>query len=89
MCNFCLQSSDIRDAGEFLTLSCIDAGVDIPVLQVGVRGASPGNFLEKWMQLVLSEFIFCRLRVDSPQFMCNFCLQSSDIRDAGEFLPLH
>ena len=40
------------------------AGGGYPLLQVGVRGASPGKIFEKWMQMVHSEPIFCRVRVD-------------------------
>ena len=43
-------------------------GGGYPLPQVGVRGASPGEFCEKWMQMVHSEPIFCRVCVDfSPK----------------------
>ena len=40
------------------------AGGGVPLSKVGVPGASSGNFFEKWMQMVHSEPIFCRVRVD-------------------------
>ena len=36
----------------------------------GVRGASPGKIFEKWTQMVHSEPIFCRVRVDFFQKTC-------------------
>ena len=61
--NFCLQgSAPIYVMRRIFTLSCIDAGVDIPLLQVGVQGPPPGNFLEKRTQMVHFEPIFCRLQ---------------------------
>ena len=54
----------------------------------GPGGAFPGNIFDNWMQMVHSEPFFCRIRVDfSPKILCKCCLQSSDIRDAGEFSP--
>ena len=63
----------------FLPIACwFPPKLDIPLLQVGVQGPPPGNFLEKWMQMVHSESIFCRLRVDfPPPPPFNFCLQGS------------
>ena len=49
------------------------------------KSARRVKVFEKWMQMVHSEPILCRVRVDfPPNILCNFCLQSSDIRDAGE-----
>ena len=61
MCNFCLQSSDIRDAGEFLPLTVyLREGIFLSCSR-GSR-VSPGKILEKWTQMVHSESIFGRLQ---------------------------
>ena len=46
------------------------AGGGYPLPQVGVWGASPGKIFEKWTQMVHSEPIFCRVRVDFFQKTC-------------------
>ena len=63
------------------------AGVDAPAAGGG-PGPSPETFLKKWMQMMHYEPIFCVIRADfSSKIVCNFCLQSSYIRDAGELTP--
>ena len=55
----------------------------------GVPRPSPGTFLKigsKWC--LWAHFFFCTSRVDfSSKIVCNFCLQSSGIGDAGELTP--
>ena len=70
VCNFCPQSSDLRNTycGRIFNLAVEDhiqpkRGVFYALAVGGGRGL-PEKILEKWMQMVHSEPIFCRVRVD-------------------------
>ena len=55
-------------------------GRGYPLLQVGVRGPPPGNFLKKGCKWCILSPFFCRVRVYFfPQNVCNFCIHSSDL----------
>ena len=56
-------------------------GGGCPPLAGVVRGPPPGNFLKngcKWC--ILSPFFVEFVSIFSPKIVCNFCLQSSDLR---------
>ena len=80
---------DILDVGEFSPYKAKD-GSFYPLTLGGGRGL-PDKILQNGCKWCILSLYFCRACVDSfPQIVCNFCLQSSDLRyicDAGEFFP--
>ena len=71
VCNFCPQSSDLRNTycGRIFNLAVEDhiqpkRGVFYALAVGGGGRGLPENIFEKWMQMVHSEPIFCRVRVD-------------------------
>ena len=83
--NFCVifvfkaLISNIRDAGEFLPLAVTMREGISPSCSRGSR-VSPGKILEKWTQTVHSEPILSDCKVSFTPYLCNFGLQSSDLR---------
>ena len=95
VCNFCFQISDLLYTwcGKNFHLSCrgkAKEGIFFYLLAVGGGGVgvSPRKFLKngcKWC--ILSPFLPSSYRFQPPKIVCNFCLQSSNLHDAGHFFP--
>ena len=93
VCNFCFQISDLLYTwcGKIFTLAVEEKPKRGIFYLLAVRGGGSGSPRENfWKTDANGAFWahFCRVRVDFPQKrVCNFCFQSSDLHDAGDFFP--